>query len=74
MHIWPLPKIEFLPFAELEERHPVALVTSRLAWEAVQDKLRHAGASQTRLGVLTLCADCRAIQSMMNAEEESLGK
>jgi glycerol-1-phosphate dehydrogenase [NAD(P)+] len=40
MHIWPVPKIEFLPFAEVEETRPVALVTNRLAWEAVQDRLR----------------------------------
>jgi glycerol-1-phosphate dehydrogenase [NAD(P)+] len=39
-HIWRVPKIEFLPFAELEEKRPVALVTSSLAWEAVGEDLR----------------------------------
>ena len=38
-HIWPLPRIEFLPFSELEETRPVALVTSHPAWEAVGDRL-----------------------------------
>jgi glycerol-1-phosphate dehydrogenase [NAD(P)+] len=39
-HIWPIPKIEFLPFSELEESRPVALTTSPLAWNAVKDRLR----------------------------------
>ncbi len=40
MHIWPVPKIEFVPFGELQEARPVGLVASRLAWEAVQSRLR----------------------------------
>jgi glycerol-1-phosphate dehydrogenase [NAD(P)+] len=40
MHIWPLPKVELLPCAEWQERRSVALVSSRLAWQAVQDRLR----------------------------------
>jgi glycerol-1-phosphate dehydrogenase [NAD(P)+] len=40
MHIWPVPKIEFRPFAEWEETRPVALVASHLAWEAAQNALR----------------------------------
>jgi glycerol-1-phosphate dehydrogenase [NAD(P)+] len=40
MHIWPVPKVEFGLFAELEESRAVALVTSRLAWEAVGERLR----------------------------------
>jgi len=39
MHIWPLPKIEILPFSEIEETRPVALVTSGPAWEAVKERL-----------------------------------
>lgn len=39
MHIWPVPKIEFTSFADVEETRPVALVTSRFAWEAVRDRL-----------------------------------
>lgn len=35
MHIWPIPKIEFIPFTEIEESRAVALVTSQPAWEAV---------------------------------------
>jgi ferredoxin len=42
--------------------------------EAIQAKLMRAGESQNRLGLLTLCADCRAIQSMTNMEEEDLGE
>lgn len=40
MHIWPIPKIQLRPFAEVEESRSVALVTSRFAWEAVKDRLR----------------------------------
>jgi hypothetical protein len=29
--MWPVPKIKFVSFAQLEEARPVALVTSRLA-------------------------------------------
>jgi glycerol-1-phosphate dehydrogenase [NAD(P)+] len=35
MQIWPLPRIEFARWAAWEETRPVALVTSRPAWEAV---------------------------------------
>jgi glycerol-1-phosphate dehydrogenase [NAD(P)+] len=38
-HVWPIPKIVFAPFAALEETRTVALVTSRLAWEAVEEKV-----------------------------------
>lgn len=37
--IYPLPLIEFLPFAEVREERPVLLVTSTPAWEAVQHLL-----------------------------------
>jgi glycerol-1-phosphate dehydrogenase [NAD(P)+] len=40
MHIWPLPRIEFASCAAWEEARPVALVTSRLAWEAVGEMPR----------------------------------
>jgi glycerol-1-phosphate dehydrogenase [NAD(P)+] len=40
MRVWPLPRIEFAPFAAWEEARPVSLVTSRLAWEAVRGMLR----------------------------------
>jgi len=39
-HVWPIPEIEYLPFAALEEGRPVALVTSGPAWEAVKARLR----------------------------------
>jgi glycerol-1-phosphate dehydrogenase [NAD(P)+] len=37
--IYPLPFIEFIPFAEVREVLPVLLVTSPPAWSAVQDLL-----------------------------------
>lgn len=39
MKIWNLPTIEVIPFSEIVESHPVALVTSSPAWEAVRDHL-----------------------------------
>ena len=41
MQIWNLPLVEFIPFDELEEDRPVALVTTNGAWEAVADDLIH---------------------------------
>ncbi len=37
--IWPIPKIEFLPLREVNEKRPVALVTSGPAWCAVEHHL-----------------------------------
>jgi len=37
--IWNLPKVDLLPFSEIDEKRPVLLVTSSPAWRAVQDKL-----------------------------------
>jgi glycerol-1-phosphate dehydrogenase [NAD(P)+] len=39
-HVWPIPEIRYLPFAEIEEDRPVALVTSSPAWAAVRSQLR----------------------------------
>ena len=39
MTIWPTPKIEFLPFTEVKDTRPVALVTSQPAWDMVKDSL-----------------------------------
>ncbi|MBL7199226.1 MAG: iron-containing alcohol dehydrogenase [Anaerolineae bacterium] len=39
MHILPIPEIEAMPFTALDEARPVALVTSRAAWEAVRGRL-----------------------------------
>ncbi len=39
-HIWPLPQVDFLPLADIEEPRPVALVCTRSAWDAVQSRLR----------------------------------
>jgi glycerol-1-phosphate dehydrogenase [NAD(P)+] len=39
MHIWPIPKIIFMPLHEIEERRDVALITSRPAWQAVHQQL-----------------------------------
>ncbi len=38
-HVWPLPRIEYMPFAEVVEARDVALVYSRAAWNAVKDRL-----------------------------------
>ena len=38
--IWPIPKIKFMPFVEIEETRPVALVYSNPAWHAVKEKLK----------------------------------
>lgn len=37
--IWPIPRIELMPLAEIEETRPVALVYSKPAWQAVESKL-----------------------------------
>lgn len=40
-HCWSLPKIEYRPFAEIEEKRSVALVYSAPAWNAVKHHLAH---------------------------------
>ena len=37
--IWPVPVQKIMPYEAIEEKRPVALVTSRPAWEAVKCKL-----------------------------------
>ena len=37
--IWNLPKVEFSPFSQIEEKRPALVVTSAPAWNAVKDKL-----------------------------------
>jgi len=37
--IWNLPKVEFMPLPEIQEKREVALVFSGPAWRAVEDKL-----------------------------------
>jgi glycerol-1-phosphate dehydrogenase [NAD(P)+] len=41
MRIWNLPIIDFIPFDELEEDRPVAIVSTEGAWEAVAGDLEH---------------------------------
>jgi glycerol-1-phosphate dehydrogenase [NAD(P)+] len=41
MRIWNLPIVDFMPFDEIEEDRPVALVTTDGAWEAVAEDLVH---------------------------------
>ncbi len=41
MRIWNLPVVEYIPFDELEEEQPVALVTTEGAWEVIADDLTH---------------------------------
>ena len=38
--IWNLPKVELMPFAEIEEKRNVLLVTSAPAWNAVKENLK----------------------------------
>lgn len=40
MKIWNLPVTEFIPFDELEEGHPVVVVTTAGAWESVAEDLK----------------------------------
>lgn len=39
MRIWNLPLIDFVPFDEIEEDQPVAIVTTEGAWESVAEDL-----------------------------------
>lgn len=40
MHtVWPIPKIRYQPLGKIDEKRPVALVTSGPAWEAVKPQL-----------------------------------
>ncbi len=41
MKIWNLPEILFLPFNEIVETRPIALITTSGAWEAVASRLAH---------------------------------
>jgi len=47
--IWNLPLVEWMPFAEIEEKRSVLLVTSLPAWQAVKDQLRLSIASQVEV-------------------------
>jgi glycerol-1-phosphate dehydrogenase [NAD(P)+] len=37
--VWNLPEVDLLPFAEIDEKRPILLVTSGPAWNAVKDNL-----------------------------------
>lgn len=37
--VWPLPSIDYMPFAEIEESREVAVITSKQAFDAVRDLL-----------------------------------
>jgi len=41
MKIWNIPTVEFIPFDELEEEHPIVVVTTAGVWEAVAEDLQH---------------------------------
>jgi glycerol-1-phosphate dehydrogenase [NAD(P)+] len=45
--IWNLPKVDLFPFAEIEEKRPVLLVTSAPAWNVVKDSLRGLNVTET---------------------------
>ena len=38
-NIWNLPKVDLIPFSEIDEKRPVLLVTSTPAWNAVKSSL-----------------------------------
>jgi glycerol-1-phosphate dehydrogenase [NAD(P)+] len=38
--VWNLPRVEFIPFPEVDEHRPILLVTSPPAWNAVAGQLR----------------------------------
>jgi len=44
--IWPLPKIEYRPLREIEERREVALIHTRSAWDAVRGRISFAPRSE----------------------------
>lgn len=39
-HVWPLPRIDYLPWPDLREERAVALVCDRGAWNAVRSRIR----------------------------------
>ncbi len=41
MSIWHLPKVEFMPFADISEQRDVCVVTTQAAFNAVQHHLKH---------------------------------
>lgn len=45
--LWNLPKVELMPFSEVEEKRSVLLVTSAPAWNAVKDSLRGLNVTET---------------------------
>ena len=45
--IWNLPKVELMPFSEIEEKQNVLLITSAPAWNAVKDSLRGLNVTET---------------------------
>jgi glycerol-1-phosphate dehydrogenase [NAD(P)+] len=52
--IWNLPKIEFLPFPEIQEKRRVAVITNPPVWEAVRNQLKFPPASITFVEEATL--------------------
>lgn len=45
--LWNLPKVELMPFSEVEEKRSTLLVTSAPAWNAVKDSLRGLNLTET---------------------------
>ncbi len=45
--IWNLPKVELMPFSEIEEKRNVLLIISAPAWNAVKDSLRGLNVTET---------------------------
>jgi glycerol-1-phosphate dehydrogenase [NAD(P)+] len=46
-NIWNLPKVDLIPFSEIDEKRPVLLVTSTPAWNAVKNNLRGLNITET---------------------------
>ncbi len=53
MTIWPLPRIDILPFEEIEENRDVALVVSQEAYQAVKGRLRFTNSAKVVTGQAT---------------------
>ncbi|MEM7029993.1 MAG: iron-containing alcohol dehydrogenase [Chloroflexota bacterium] len=67
--IWPIPKIELIPFAEIVERRRVGLVTSQPAWDAVKEHLNLTIVWQTDIQEATLAAWQQALRTVSGEPE-----
>lgn len=52
--IWNLPRVEFIPFSEVDEHRPILLVTSPPAWNSVAGQLRLPARSRVDVAEATI--------------------